>query len=128
MVYIYFKFYFCFNPFVSGDACCKIKLVEGSTYTFKGEVGEEDATHYSCIDRCTYAKEGEENSMYCFAVGDMQMECQGGVVESNNEGSGKHHGSCTCTTPGNMVLDIGLLYNSNQLLWELNNLSTYNKV
>ena len=26
-------------------------------------------------------KEGEENSMYCFAVGDMEMECQGGFVK-----------------------------------------------
>jgi hypothetical protein len=29
------------------------------------------------MDKCTYAKEGEANSKYCFAAGDLQVECKG---------------------------------------------------
>ena len=41
------------------------------------------------MDKCTYAKEGETNSKYCFAVGDMQPECKdsGSSTEGNGAGA-----------------------------------------
>ena len=39
-------------------------------------LGEEDTSSFSCIDKCTYAKEGEANSKYCFGAGDLPAECK----------------------------------------------------
>ena len=48
-------------------------MVGGATYTM---LGEEDTSSFSCIDKCTYAKEGEANSKYCFGAGDLPAECK----------------------------------------------------
>jgi len=52
---------------VLGDGCCKSTMLGGVTYKF---IGEEDTSSFSCLDPCTYMKEGEANSKYCFAAGD----------------------------------------------------------
>ena len=59
---------------VLGAGCCEKKVVGGSIYTL---IGEEDTSTFSCMDKCTYSKEGEANSKYCFAAGDLQVECKG---------------------------------------------------
>ena len=71
-------------------------MVGGSTYALKGE---EDTSTFSCMDKCTYAKEGEENSKYCFAVGDLQVECKdsGSAAPGVTAGSG---GGVVGTTAG----------------------------
>merc|ERR1711892_581165 len=77
-----------FSGSVIGDGCCRSKVVEGSTYTLQGE---EDTFSFSCVDRCTYTKEGEANSKYCFADGDLQVECKdttGGVADTTPSGGG----------------------------------------
>jgi len=77
-----------FSGSVIGDGCCRSKVVEGSTYTLQGE---EDTSSFSCVDRCTYTKEGEANSKYCFADGDLQVECKdstGGVADTTPSGGG----------------------------------------
>ena len=45
----------------------------GATYSL---LGEEDTSAFSCMDKCTYKKEGEADSKYCFATGDLQTECK----------------------------------------------------
>jgi len=57
----------------AGQGCCKMKVVGGATYTL---LGEEDTSVFSCLDKCTYKKEGEADSKYCFAEGDLQTECK----------------------------------------------------
>jgi len=57
----------------AGQGCCKMKVVGGATYTL---LGEEDTSAFSCLDKCTYKKEGEADSKYCFAEGDLQTECK----------------------------------------------------
>merc|ERR1740136_207021 len=77
-----------FSGSVIGDGCCRSKVVEGSTYTLQGE---EDTSSFSCVDRCTYTKEGEANSKFCFADGDLQVECKdstGGVADTTPGGGG----------------------------------------
>ena len=70
-------------------------LVGGDTYTL---LGEEDTSTYSCMDECTYSKEGEANSKYCFAEGDLEEECKdskestasaGGAAFTASGGSGE---------------------------------------
>merc|ERR1712106_977931 len=76
-----------FSGSVIGDGCCRSKVVEGSTYTLQGE---EDTSSFSCVDRCAYTKEGEANSKYCFADGDLQVECKdttGGVADTTPSGA-----------------------------------------
>ena len=58
---------------ISGEECCKNKVVGGATYSL---LGEEDTSAFSCMDKCTYKKEGEADSKYCFATGDLQTECK----------------------------------------------------
>merc|ERR1712106_383328 len=86
-----------FSGSVIGDGCCRSKAVEGSTYTLQGE---EDTSSFSCVDRCTYTKEGEANSKYCFADGDLQVECKdstGGVANTTPSGGG---GGATTSSSG----------------------------
>ena len=59
-------------------------------------LGEEDTSSFSCIDKCTYAKEGEANSKYCFGAGDLPAECKdstpsngGGATSTAAGGAGK---------------------------------------
>ena len=40
------------------------------------------------MDKCTYAKEGETKSKYCFAVGDMQPECKDSGSSTGGNGAG----------------------------------------
>ena len=48
-------------------------MLGGATYKF---IGEEDTSFFSCLDKCTYMKEGEANSKYCFAAGnDGENKC-----------------------------------------------------
>merc|ERR1711970_119804 len=62
-----------YSASAAGQGCCKMKVVGGATYTL---LGEEDTSTFSCLDKCTYKKEGEADSKYCFAEGDLQTECK----------------------------------------------------
>jgi len=55
-----------------GDGCCKSTQLGGATYKL---IGEEDTSSFSCLRNCTYMKEGEPNSKYCFAAGDEENKC-----------------------------------------------------
>ena len=38
--------------------------------------GQMDTKAYNCMSDCVYQKEGEAGAKYCFAVGDMKVECK----------------------------------------------------
>merc|ERR1719468_455184 len=62
-----------YSASAAGEECCKNKVVGGATYSL---LGKEDTSAFSCMDKCTYKKEGEADSKYCFATGDLQTECK----------------------------------------------------
>merc|ERR1711892_641661 len=70
---------------VLGEECCKEKEVGGVNYRY---LGKEDTTAYSCVDKCAYMKEGEENSKYCFADGDMEPKCKDAGATAGQGGGG----------------------------------------
>ena len=75
-----------------GSGCCEKKIVGGTTYRL---IGEEDTSTFSCMDKCTYSKEGEADSKYCFASGDLQVECKG-----SGTAGGATAGGATANTAG----------------------------
>ena len=80
-----------------GAGCCENKIVGGSTYTLRGE---EDTSSFSCLDKCTYSKEGEADSKYCFAAGDLLVECKG-------SSSGNASGATAATADGSAPTTAG---------------------
>ena len=70
-------------------------LVGGETYTL---LGEEDTSTYSCMDMCTYSKEGEADSKYCFAEGDLEEECKDS--KDSKESTASAGGAAGTTTGG----------------------------
>ena len=61
------------SPTFLGQKCCKEKIVGGETYSL---LGEEDTSSFSCMDRCTYSKDKDPNSKFCFAPGTLKTECK----------------------------------------------------
>merc|ERR1719228_3221675 len=53
--------------------CCKSKTVGGISYTLVGRMDTED---YNCFNDCIYQNKDEPGTNYCFAVGDLQAECE----------------------------------------------------
>merc|ERR1712106_234833 len=62
--------------------CCDRKDVGGVSYSL---VGQMDTTAYQCLNNCVYVKDQEPTVKFCFASGDLQVEC----TEDEFQGSGK---------------------------------------
>jgi len=62
--------------------CCDTKTVGGVTYSL---IGQMDTKMYNCLSDCIYMREGQEGSKFCFAMGDLQVECN----DEEMAGSGK---------------------------------------
>merc|ERR1711872_768587 len=60
--------------------CCDTKTVGGVTYNL---VGQMDTQMYNCLSDCIYMKEGMEGPKFCFAMGDLQVECNDEEMEGS---------------------------------------------
>merc|ERR1711892_425632 len=52
--------------------CCDSKDVGGVSYSL---VGQMDTTAYQCLNNCVYVKDQDPTVKFCFASGDLQVEC-----------------------------------------------------
>ena len=70
--------------------CCETKTVGGVTYTLSGQM---DTKMYNCLNDCVYQKEGQTGAKFCFAMGELEVECNdqqmGGSDKPPMEGSEK---------------------------------------
>merc|ERR1712215_488531 len=76
----------CLLGCVEGDThapCCTHKTVGGVPYLL---VKEGDTTNYNCLTNCMYVKEGSPGPLYCFATGDLEVECGDGSVTTDMPG------------------------------------------
>jgi len=55
------------------ERCCSSKAVGGVRYTYLRDAPV--AAAYSCLNDCVYQREGRPGAQYCFARGDLQVEC-----------------------------------------------------
>ena len=62
--------------------CCDSKDVGGVSYSL---VGQMDTTAYQCLNNCVYVKDQDPTVKFCFASGDLQVEC----TEDEFQGSDK---------------------------------------
>jgi len=62
--------------------CCDTKTVGGVTYSL---IGQMDTKMYNCLSDCIYMKEGQEGSKFCFAMGDLQVECNDEEMEGSEK-------------------------------------------
>jgi len=62
--------------------CCDSKDVGGVSYSL---VGQMDTTAYQCLNNCIYVKDQDPTVKFCFASGDLQVEC----TEDEFQGSDK---------------------------------------
>jgi len=58
------------------NECCKEKIVGGERYVNIGYDPTGKTMKFKCLSPCIFEKEGEEGSKYCFAAGDLRVECQ----------------------------------------------------
>jgi len=54
--------------------CCETKDVGGVGYTL---VGQMDTRAYQCLNDCIYVKDEDPDVKFCFAAGDLEVECTG---------------------------------------------------
>merc|ERR1711892_145123 len=52
--------------------CCQSKYVGGVRYTL---VGRLDTKSYNCLSDCIYVKDEEPSVRFCFASGNLEVEC-----------------------------------------------------
>merc|ERR1719219_2012407 len=62
--------------------CCDTKTVGGVTYSL---IGQMDTKIYNCLSDCIYMREGQEGSKFCFAMGDLQVECNDEEMEGSEK-------------------------------------------
>merc|ERR1712106_976529 len=62
--------------------CCDSKDVGGVSYSL---VGQMDTKAYQCLNNCVYVKDQDPTVKFCFASGDLQVEC----TEDEFQGSDK---------------------------------------
>merc|ERR1712123_110593 len=62
--------------------CCDSKDVGGVSYSL---VGQMDTTAYQCLNNCIYVNDQDPTVKFCFASGDLQVEC----TEDEFQGSDK---------------------------------------
>ena len=61
--------------------CCETKDVGGVGYTL---VGQMDTRAYQCLNDCIYVKDDDPEVKFCFAAGDLEVEC----TEEESQASG----------------------------------------
>merc|ERR1719513_124045 len=77
------------NSFLAGHVkgvpmqpgCCETKDVGGVGYTL---VGQMDTRAYQCLNDCIYVKDDDPEVKFCFAAGDLEVEC----TEDESQASG----------------------------------------
>jgi len=62
--------------------CCDTKTVGGVTYSL---IGQMDTKMYNCLSDCIYMREGQEGGKFCFAMGDLQVECNDEEMEGSEK-------------------------------------------
>jgi len=62
--------------------CCDTKTVGGVTYSL---IGQMDTKMYNCLSDCIYMREGQEGQKFCFAMGDLQVECNDEEMEGSEK-------------------------------------------
>merc|ERR1712106_139508 len=67
---------------IQSPECCDSKDVGGVSYSL---VGQMDTTAYQCLNNCVYVKDQDPTVKFCFASGDLQVEC----TEDEFQGSDK---------------------------------------
>merc|ERR1712198_405528 len=55
------------------EKCCKTKTVGGIMYIFMDQMVDPEA--YKCINGCVYMPESGSSKKFCFANGDLEVEC-----------------------------------------------------
>merc|ERR1711872_733209 len=55
------------------EKCCKTKTVGGIMYIFMDQMVDPKA--YKCINGCVYMPESGSSKKFCFAKGDLEVEC-----------------------------------------------------
>jgi len=58
------------------NQCCKEKIVGGVRYLNIGYEPSRRTMKFQCLSPCIFEKEGEAGSKYCFAAGDLRVECK----------------------------------------------------
>jgi hypothetical protein len=64
------------------NECCESKDVGGVRYSL---VGKMDTKVYNCLNDCIYVKDEEPSAKFCFATGNLEVEC----TEKELQGSEK---------------------------------------
>jgi len=72
------------------NECCKEKIVGGDRYLNIGYDPTGKTMQFQCLSPCLFEKEGEAGSKYCFAAGDLRVECK-----DENEGGFAHESFST---------------------------------
>merc|ERR1719347_1373305 len=60
--------------------CCETKDVGGVSYTL---VGQMDTFNYQCLNDCIYTKDEDPQYKYCFAAGDLEVDCTEDELENS---------------------------------------------
>ena len=55
-----------------GSKCCDTKIVGGIAYTLDHTEG---AVPVECLNACVYTKDDQAGSLFCFAKGDLPVQC-----------------------------------------------------
>jgi len=58
------------------NECCKEKIVGGVRYVNVGYDSTGKTTNFQCLSPCLFEKEGGAGGKYCFAAGDLRVECK----------------------------------------------------
>merc|ERR1711970_192771 len=70
--------------------CCTSKVVGGVEYILRTE---EDTAAYGCVNNCIFEKKDEPGPLFCFAVGDLEVICDGEFGEGSGPEGGQGSGS-----------------------------------
>ena len=73
----------------NSEKCCETKDVGGVSYTL---VGRMDTAAFNCLNDCIYKKTEEAGGKFCFAAGELKVDCTGGTGELQ-PGLGDNSGS-----------------------------------
>merc|ERR1711872_830407 len=85
------------------EKCCKTKTVGGIMYIFMDQMVDPEA--YRCINGCVYMPESGSSKKFCFAKGDLEVECN----DSDMRPTGGMPGmSPTDGMPGMSTMDGGM--------------------
>ena len=73
VLYIQRKIQRKLNILGAPSKCCSRKLVGGVEYDL---VKEGDTSAYQCNSNCIYEKKDEKGQIFCFAAGELKVQCK----------------------------------------------------